>query len=141
MLAHQHLLWPSWVSQQVDLVLPDQHLGRGRMTEEGQAAGAVSVGAAVENAHQIPDLDVREGDVSGYHVEGGAARADQSHRVLVRGVRTAQQGHRIGLAEHLPEVPRGRNVMVHSAVCDHERLPARNLDIDHPRYVDACFSH
>src|SRR5690606_18798965 len=126
-LPRQHVLRSASRAKDVDLALPDQYLGRLRVTQELQAADTVAVRTTEEDADDVTRLRQCHLNVRAEHVQRRAAWADQI-RLLQRGRRIgADVEDRVRLAEDLPPVPGRADVVVHPAVGHDEGLAPRLL--------------
>src|SRR4051794_27792950 len=107
------------------------------MTEKGARARAQAISAGLEHHDQVTDLCMSELHLVGDEVERRAQRPDHARSLAVAAVHAVADDHGIVLANDLPEVAGGREMVMQAAVDDQEHLAARDLAVDDARDVDA----
>src|SRR5918998_6254687 len=83
LLALEHVLWLAARPQEMRPALPEQDLRRRGVAQEAEVARGEAVGAAVEDADEVPDLRLGQGDIRAKHVERRAARAGHRDALLL----------------------------------------------------------
>lgn len=97
--------------------------GRGTLWE-------APVGAGLKDRHKVADLGTREADIMCEQVQRGAQAPDDADGLSTRDAHSVRDGDRVVLADDLPEVPRGSELVVEAAIDDEEGVAARLLAVD-----------
>lgn len=88
------------------------------MPEERCGTGRHPVGAGLKDRHKVADLATREADITCEQVQRGAQAPDDTDSLGTRDAHAVRDGDRVVLADDLPEVPRGGELVVEAAIDD-----------------------
>ena len=117
--------------------VPNHDLCGPGMAKKVYRACGEAVGSRLQYAQQVSWLRLRQPDLASKRIDGCAKRSDDNHRRFVRGIASTQIDDRVITPNHLSEVARRSQMVVHAPVEHDESHAAAILDRSDARHVNA----